>query len=148
MPFPKPKAKKKTTLTITKVQKAFNDAIRERDGQCTIAGKDCHGYCSGHLECSHFFPVGANSSLRFYPGNAYAQCSSAHFEHHNRNPMIYVSWMKETKADDLEWMQSVRSKASVRYNQGTLRDIYAFCKSGKMQELKEYIEELNGGRVT
>jgi hypothetical protein len=143
MPFPKTKAKKKATLTITKVQKAFNDAIRERDGRCTIN----HGSCSGNLECSHFFPVGANSTLRFYPGNAYTQCSSAHFEHHNRNPLIYVSWMKANKADDLEWMQSVRSRASVRYNQGTLRDIYALCKGGQMQMLKEYIEDLNGGRV-
>jgi hypothetical protein len=142
MQFPKPKPKKKTTLTIKKVQDAFNEAIRRRDARCTID----HPCCAGNLECSHFFPVGANTSLRFYPGNAYTQCSSAHFEHHNRNPLIYVSWMKEYKADDLAWMQSVRGKASVRYNQSVLMDIYKMCRAGDMNELTRYIEDLNGGR--
>ena len=143
MAFPKPKPKKKTTLTVTKVQKAFNEAIRARDQRCTID----HGQCSGNLECSHFFPVGANSTLRFYPLNAYTQCSSAHFEHHDRNPLLYVNWMKANHYDDIEWMQSVRGKASIRYNQSTLKDILDMCNRGHLEHLTLYIEELNGGRV-
>ena len=136
------KKKHKPKLSITKVQKAFNEAIRARDEACTIM----HGDCSGNLECSHFYPVGSNGGLRFYPGNAYTQCSSAHFAHHNRNPLLYVRWMQELHSDDLDWMESVRGKSIVRYNQVTLGQIYLMCKSNDIEQLKNFIENINGGR--
>lgn len=71
---------RKNKIPIAKVQDAFNAAIRRRDGRCMI--KD-YEPCEGQLECSHFYSVGSTPSLRFYPPNAYAQCSKHHWRHHN-----------------------------------------------------------------
>lgn len=131
----------KTKLTAKKVQIAFNKAICERDKQCTISTADC----AGRLECSHFFPVGGNGGLRFYPGNAYAQCSGHHLTHHNRDPLMYAQWMQKNHKADLEWMESVRGKP-VQYTQPVLRDIQNMCKDGLLTALTLYIEELIGGR--
>ena len=85
---------RKHKISLDKVQKAFNDAIKRRDCRCMI--KD-YEPCYGQLECSHFYTVGANPSLRFYPPNAYAQCQKHHWNHHNKKESaeVYEQWMHE-----------------------------------------------------
>ena len=125
-------------LTKKKVQDTFNEAIRKRDGRCTY---DLPHNCSASLQCSHFFPIGSNDALRFYPPNAWTQCAAIHMEHHNRNPLVYVRWMEENFASSLEYMESVR-KRTVKYSQPVLKDIYALCREGKIEALTAYIENL------
>jgi hypothetical protein len=128
----------KQKLTAAKVQKLFNEAIRKRDNGCINKGE-----CSGNLECSHFYPVGGNSGIRFHPDNAHTQCSRHHFDHHNRDPLMYVRWMERYKPEVLEKLEIMRHNA-IRYNQSTLREIKALCKSGDLDTLRELIESLHG----
>ena len=129
----------KKQKTIQQVQKDFNRAIVRRDGFCRV--QDHRTLCKGILQCSHFFPVGGNSCLRFYPYNAFAQCAGHHLTHHNRDPKFYTEWMLEFYSLELDWMDSVRGK-NLRYNQEVLEKISNFCKKDKLQELAEYIKEI------
>jgi len=132
-----PKKKKAKKLTVTKVQDAVNYAIRMRDGVCI----NQDGTCNGRLEASHFFGKGGNGGLRFYPPNIHGQCSKHHYDHHQRNPLCYVRWMQENRAEELEWMESARGKV-VKYSQPVLEDIMELARRGQLDELTAYIKAL------
>lgn len=130
------RTKRLSSIKISKVQTLFNESIRRRDGMCVMAG----GH-NGNLECSHFFPVGGNGCLRFYPPNAHTQCSSHHVgEFHNGNTLPYGRWM-EVNVSQLEWMEDHR-KTIIRYSQPTLRIIADYCRRDCIYELTSFIETL------
>lgn len=123
-------------ITVSKVQTIFNAAIRRRDGMCVMAGDH-----AGNLECSHFFTVGGNGALRFYPPGAHTQCTSHHHaEFHNDNPLPYTRWMQVNVAE-LDWMEDHR-KTIIRYSQPTLHAIAEYCKKDAMVQLQQFIEAL------
>ena len=128
----------KKKIRISKVQEAFNKAIVRRDMRCMVANELP---CSGQLQCSHYYPVGGNSCLRFYPGNAYAQCAGHHLAHHNRDPLFYTQWMQLNRARDLYWMESVRGK-TVRYTQVILGEIYEACQKDDLEKVAEIVRGL------
>ena len=132
-------------LTAKKVQVEFNDAITRRDAMCMVRdGSPCSIVDKEHpLHCSHFFPTGGNSGLRFYPFNAFAQCAGHHISHHNRNPKFYAEWMMKNHPEELEWMESVRGKA-VRYTQVVLRDIMKACKDDDLDKVRDIVRGLYG----
>lgn len=130
---------RKNKLKVSKVQVLFNQAIIRRDERCIIYGNN------HHLQCSHFYAIGGNSCLRFYPHNAHAMSAKAHIDHHNRDPLMYAEWMQTYKPEELAWMKSVRGK-TIRYNQAVLADIAYYCTADLLDELAEYIEGLLGGR--
>jgi hypothetical protein len=136
---PQPKKKKAKKLTVTKVQDAVNKAIKERESVCI----NQDATCKGNLEASHFFGKGGNGGLRYYPPNIHPQCSKHHFDHHQRNPLCYVEWIEENLPDQVEWMKTARVKV-LKYSQPVLKDIYEMAKSGKLDELTQYIETLLG----
>lgn len=127
-----------THISITKVQTAFNNAIRRRDCFCRIRDERP---CSGGLQCSHFYPVGSNNSLRFYPHNAFGQCAGHHLSHHNRNPAFYCRWITDNYPAQVSYMESIRHK-TIKYSQSVLKDIYSFCMNDELEELETYIRGL------
>lgn len=129
-------------ITTEKVQKAFNRAIVRRDKICRV--RESGTVCAGDMQCSHFFPVGGNGGLRFYPANAYAQCAGHHFSHHNRNPAFYHEWMMENAPEELEWMESVRGKP-LRYSQGVLAEILECCENDDLESVALIVRGLYGG---
>ena len=129
---------KKKKLSITKVQEAFNKAIVRRDSACMVKNDSP---CSGQLQCSHFFPVGGNSGLRFYPYNAFTQCASHHITHHNRDPLFYAEWMQIHCPEELKWMESVRG-LPVRYTQAVLMEIYQACMNDNLFEVQRIVRGL------
>jgi hypothetical protein len=132
--FPK-KQRKTKKLTPTKVQIEFNAAIRRRDCNCVMS----HSEHSGQLQASHFFTVGGNGALRFYPPNVHAQCAKHHHnEFHHDNPMPYARWMQE-HVQEFSWMEDNR-KREIKYNQQVLSEILAYCMSDNLIELGFYIE--------
>lgn len=131
-------SKKKGHISITKVQTAFNEAIRRRDVICRVRDENP---CKGSLQCSHFYPVGSNSTLRFYPHNAFGQCAGHHLSHHNRNPAFYCRWITETYPSQVSYMESVRKK-TIKYSQEVLRTIYTLCEDDNLIDLEEYIRSL------
>lgn len=133
------KKKKAKKLSITKVQDAVNYAIRKRDVYCI----NQDGTCSGRLEASHFFGKGGNGGIRFHPDNIHGQCTKHHFDHHQRNPLVYVEWMQREKPDELELLESMRGKA-IKYSQVTLQEIYDRAKVDDLDGIRELIEALHG----
>lgn len=125
-------------LTAKKVQVEFNKAIVRRDLTCMV--RDANP-CSGQLQCSHFYPVGGNSGLRFYPYNAWCQCAGHHFSHHGRNQRFYNKWMEQHCSEELEWMESVMGKP-VRYTQIVLRDIMDACKRDDLDSVRDIVRGL------
>lgn len=128
---------RKHKISLDKVQKAFNDAIKRRDLGCMVYDFEP---CSGAMECSHFFNVGSNPALRFYPGNAYSQCSYHHWKHHNKSERPYVEFMQNTHADDLEFMRVARNKY-IKYDDEFKSEIIKLCNADRLDELKILIEE-------
>lgn len=125
-------------ISIDKVQEAFNSAIKRRDCHCMI--KDFEP-CYGQLECSHFFTTGGNPALRFYPPNAYAQCSKHHWKHHNDKKCScwYENWIKENHLEDYDKMVLMRHK-TIKYTDELKAEIIRLCNADKLDELKELIE--------
>ena len=130
---------RKHKISLDKVQKAFNDAIKRRDCRCMI--KD-YEPCYGQLECSHFYTVGANPSLRFYPPNAYAQCQKHHWNHHNKKESaeVYEQWMHENHFPYCADMEYLRHKY-IKYTDDLKAEIIRLCNADKLDELKELIEK-------
>ena len=133
---------RKHKISLDKVQEAFNSAIKRRDCRCMI--KD-YEPCYGQLECSHYFTTGANPSLRFYPLNAYTQCSKHHWKHHNvwvvgENFVSYQDWMKENHKNDLDKMETMRHRF-IKYDDDLKAEIISLCKADKLEELTELIEK-------
>ena len=135
--------RRRTKLTAAKVQTEFNRAIVRRDMACMVRdGSPCSIVDKDHpLQCSHFFPIGGNSGLRFYPYNAFAQCAGHHFSHHNRDPLFYSKWMQTHCPEELAWMESVRG-LPVRYSQYVLSCIYESCKEDDLETVREIVREL------
>lgn len=129
---------KRPEIRKERVQREFNAMITRLGKRCWV--KD-DTPCSGQLQCSHFFPVGGNSGLRYYPFNAFPQCAGHHFSHHNRNPLFYTRWMEINYPEELEWMESVRRKP-LRYTHEVLRTILSLCVHNKVWELRDYIRGL------
>jgi hypothetical protein len=126
---------RKHKIPISKVQDAFNSAIKRRDGRCLI--KD-YEPCCGTLECSHFFTVGASPSLRFYPLNAYTQCSRHHFKHH-QGGSLYADFMMDFHQSDLDKMLGMKHKI-IKYTDELKSKIIKFCNEDNLAELKTLIE--------
>ncbi len=129
---------RKHKISLEKVQKAFNDAIKRRDCKCVI--KDFEP-CYGGLEASHFFTVGGNPSLRFYPPNAYAQCSRHHWNHHNKKESanVYKNWLLENHFEEADFMARNRNNF-IKYTDELKAKIIELCNADKLDELKELIE--------
>lgn len=129
---------RKHKISLDKVQAAFNNAIKRRDCRCMIRDDEC---CYGTLECSHYFTVGGNPSLRFYPPNAYAQCSRHHWNHHNKKESadVYKNWLLENHFDDAQFMAQYR-KNYIKYTDELKAEIIRLCNADKLDELKELIE--------
>ena len=128
----------KKKLSVSKVQEAFNKAIVRRDSRCMVRNDSP---CSGQMQCSHFYPVGGNSGLRFYPYNAFTQCAGHHIAHHNRDPLFYSKGMQIHCPEELSWMESVRG-IPVRYSQVVLGDILTACKADDLEEVRRIVRGL------
>lgn len=140
-PAKKPKAKKKKVkkLTCAKVQEAVNAAIRRRDGTCIV--RDGRHECAGNLTASHFYSVGGNGCLRFYPQNIFCQCFGHHGIHErNQDPVFYHAWMLENHPGALQFMESVRGKV-IKYDQETLRTIKTYADADELEHLYDFITE-------
>ena len=101
--------------------------------------------CFGGLETSHYFTVGGNPSLRFYPLNAYAQCQKHHWKHHNvwkygDNFISYQGWLEEHHKQDLEKMEVLRHRY-IKYDDDLKAEIIRLCNADKLDELQKLIEE-------
>ncbi len=131
---------RKHKISIDKVQEAFNAAIKRRDGRCMI--KDFEP-CYGPLECSHFYTVGSSPALRFYPLNAWTQCSKHHFNHHNKKEPFYQKWLVAQNIEHYEVlirMERWKNKY-IKYTDDLKAEIIRLCNADKLDELKELIEE-------
>ena len=126
-------------ISLDKVQTAFNNAIKRRDCRCMIRDFEP---CYGQLECSHFFPVGSNPAIRFYPPNAYAQCQKHHWKHHNDKKCScwYENWMKENHLEDYDKMILMRHKI-IKYDDDLKSQIIKLCNEDKLDELTELIKK-------
>lgn len=133
---------RKHKISLDKVQSAFNSAIKRRDCRCMV--KDFEP-CYGQLECSHFFGTGSNPSLRFYPPNAYTQCSKHHWKHHNDKEWSfkYTNWMKEFHIYDYCKMEELRHRY-IKYDDELKAEIIRLCNADKLDELQKLIEEKLG----
>ena len=129
---------RKHKISLEKVQKAFNDAIKRRDCKCVI--KDFEP-CYGGLEASHFFTVGGNPSLRFYPPNAYAQCSRHHWNHHNKKESanVYHNFLVKYHCEEQATMEVLRHRY-IKYTDELKSKIIQLCNEDRLDELKELIE--------
>jgi len=132
---------RKRKISLTKVQEAFNSAIKRRDGQCMIRDYEP---CSGELECSHFYTVGSSPSLRFYPLNAWTQCQRHHWKHHNvwiigSEYISYQRWLEENCKQGLEKMERLQYRY-IKYTDELKAKIIRLCNADKLDELKELIE--------
>lgn len=125
-------------ITLVRVQKEFNAMVCRLGKVCRVTDGSP---CSGGLQCSHFFPVGGNGGLRYYPFNAFPQCAGHHFSHHQRNPLFYAEFMQDNYPEELEWMESVR-RNPLRYTHEVLRTILSLCVHNKVWELRDYIRSL------
>jgi hypothetical protein len=129
---------RKHKIPLSKVQEAFNAAIKRRDRRCMVRDYEP---CCGELECSHYLTVGSSPSLRFYPPNAYAQCSKHHWNHHHLcNRTTYSDWMWENHIKDIETMRLLRDRY-IKYTDELKAEIIRLCNADKLDELKTLIEE-------
>lgn len=132
---------RKHKISLSKVQEAFNAAIKRRDKKCMIRDYEP---CCGQLECSHFYTVGSSPSLRFYPPNAYAQCQKHHWKHHNvwtcDDPYSYDSFLLCNHEQEVNQMGSMAYRY-IKYTDDLKAEIIRLCNADKLDELKELIEE-------
>ena len=132
---------RKHKISLDKVQKAFNDAIKRRDGRCKVRDYEP---CYGDLECSHFHTVGGSPALRFYPPNAYTQCQKHHWNHHNRRePELvntYLHYMYSRHYNDVVKMDVLKNRY-IHYTDDLKSEIIRLCKEDKLDELTELIEK-------
>ena len=128
---------RKNKIPLEKVQKAFNDAIKRRDCRCMVS--EHIEPCGGQLEASHFFTVGANPTLRFYPPNCYAQCQHHHWLHHNVKEKFYEWYLLIYHEQDLIKMQKLRH-CIIKYTDELKAEIIKLCNEDKLDELTERIE--------
>lgn len=134
------KRRRTTKLTAAKVQVEFNAMIRRRDGRCMVN----YGSCDApekDLQCSHYYRVKSNGGLRFYPYNAWTQCSKHHMIHHEVDDDMYPEWMRIHCPEELEWMRSVRGRP-VRYTQLVLREILEACKRDDAEAVRKIVRGL------
>ena len=98
----------------------------------------------GQLECSHFYTVGSSPSLRFYPPNAYAQCSKHHWKHHNvwtdDENWSYERFLENHHINDLIYIEE-HGNRFIKYTDELKAEIIRLCNADKLDELKELIEE-------
>lgn len=131
---------RKNKIPLSKVQEAFNAAIKRRDGRCMIRDYEP---CCGELECSHYFSVGSSPSLRFYPPNAYAQCQKHHWKHHNDwtcdDEFNYEWFMYCYHEKELKYMETIRH-CYIKYTDELKAEIIRLCNEDRLDELKELIE--------
>ena len=129
--------KKAKKLTTPKVQAIVNAAIRRRDERCII--RDGRHECAGPLTASHFYSVGGNGCLRFYPWNIFTQCLGHHGIHErNQDPAFYHRWMMKYHADELEWMETVRGRV-FKYDQETLHTIKHYAETDDLEHLAMFV---------
>ena len=121
-------------LTAAKVQPFFNHAIVAAERFSVLSGS------KDSLQCSHFFPVGGNGSLRFYPPNAHAMTAGEHIHFHNRDVLPYTEWMQE-HVPELEWMKRAKGK-TIKYTQSLLAYILGASKRGEVALIESVIKEL------
>jgi len=128
-------------IPIDKVQEAFNSAIKRRDGRCMVRDYEP---CCGELECSHFFTTGASPALRFYPMNAWTQCSKHHQRHHtlwkHDDPWNYKRWIMLDHFVEFDWMYRHRN-SFIKYTDELKAEIIRLCNADKLDELQKLIEE-------
>lgn len=124
-------------ISITKVQTAFNDAIKRRDGFCMVRDFEP---CCGQMECSHYFKVSTYPALRFHPMNAWTQCSKLHWNHHNLDVKFYDEWMSHNLLPEKTKLTLVKRRF-IRYTDSLKAEIIRLCNEDKLDELQRLIEK-------
>ena len=127
---------RKHKIPLSKVQEAFNAAIKRRDGRCMVRDYEP---CCGELECSHFFTVGSSPALRFHPYNAWTQCRKHHWNHHNKKLAFYEDWMMNNHLDEHTKLGQLSHKY-IKYTDELKAEIIRLCIEDRLEELKTLIE--------
>lgn len=112
-----------------KIDKAFNEYIRLRDGACVICGN------IESLQCSHYWGKKARPAVRWCELNAHAMCAKCHFLHHHGHEAVYADFMYtqygNEALDTLRNMSTAQSKLS----KAELKEKLEYWK-GKLNEIK------------
>ena len=96
----KPKKKQSLSTLRKKCDKAMQEIGRQIHPICMVCGKpiSCH---------HHFYPKSMSSNLRYDWENLIPLCTYCHFSHHNGNPEIHESVIRQ-KGD--KWLNDLKSK--------------------------------------
>jgi len=127
----KPKKKTQTISQIRdKIDKAFNEYIRIRDGACVICGN------TENLQCSHYWGKKARPATRWHELNAHAMCAKCHFLHHQGNEAVYADWMYSTYTKQFMDLLTLASCQHSKLNRSDLQDKLVYWR-GKLHEIKQ-----------
>lgn len=137
--------KERRRIKLVDVQREFNSAIVRRDRMCVVRdGTPCFGV----LQCSHYYSVGANSVLRFFPDNANTMCAHHHAQYHAGKKKFYTDWYKQ---DPLREVSLVLLDAfrwnTVRYTQSLLEEILRACREDRLYDVGLMILDILKGKV-
>jgi len=126
----KPKKKTQTISQIRdKIDKAFNEYIRIRDGACVICGN------TENLQCSHYWGKKARPATRWHELNAHAMCAKCHFLHHHGHEAMYADYMYNTYGFDTMELLNTRSTQCSKWTRSELDDKLNYWKE-KLHEIK------------
>jgi hypothetical protein len=127
----KPKKKKAQTISQIrdKIDKAFNEYIRLRDGACVICGN------TESLQCSHYWGKKARPAVRWDELNAHAMCAKCHFLHHHGHEAMYADFMYTKYGfSRVEGLMFVSTRSS-KWTRTELDEKLNYWK-GKLNEIK------------
>lgn len=127
----KPKKKKAESISKIrdKIDKAFNEYIRLRDGACIICGS------TESLQCSHYWGKKARPAVRWCELNAHAMCAKCHFLHHHGHEAVYAEFMYNQYGFKKMDMLTVESTKPSKLNRQELDEKLEYWK-GKLHEIK------------
>ena len=138
------KERQRQGIKIIDVQREFNAAIVRRDRMCVVRDGTP---CSGILQCSHYYSVGANGVLRFFPDNANTMCAHHHAQYHAGKKKFYTDWYKQDPLREvsLELLDAFRWN-TVRYTQPLLKEILRACREDRLYDVGLMILEILKGQ--
>jgi len=127
----KPKKKKAQTISQIrdKIDKAFNEYIRLRDGACVICGS------TESLQCSHYWGKKARPAVRWDELNAHAMCAKCHYKHHLGHEAEYADFMYNQYGFDTMNLLNIRSTHCSKWTRTELDEKLTYWK-GKLHEIK------------
>lgn len=85
---------------VERLDKAFGDYIKARDGKCVVCGS------TENLQCGHLFSRVAYST-RWNPANAYCQCRSCNLVHEHDFYRLYRYAVQVHGADEMDRLHSL-----------------------------------------